>query len=627
MSRPFAIALAAVAGLAAGSAFAGFRDAPVALSVDVTQPARHIMHASETIPVTPGPLTLYYPKYIPGEHGPTGPIVNLTGLVFKADGKTVPWQRDPVDMYAFHLDVPDGVQTLTADFDFLSPVGGGDFTAGVSMTPRIVDLEWNQVALYPAGIATRKLTYDASIKLPKGWGYASALVTRSKSGDTVNFAPVTFNNLVDSPLIAGEYFRQVDLAPGAGVHRYLDMVADYPQALDIGAGYTADFRELIKQAEALFGSHHYDSYHFLLTLSDYTGHFGLEHHQSSDDRINADIFLDKQTMLGEASLLPHEYVHSWNGKFRRPAKLWQPDFEQPEHTGMLWVYEGLTNYWGEVLAARSGLWSAQDYRDMLAFYAANMAHRPGRSWRPLIDTTVAAQLLYGAPGFYASWRRGTDFYDEGALIWLGVDAKIRQLTNDKRSLDDFAKRFYGMDNGSYVTRTYSFDDVVSALGAVAPYDWKRYLGRRLDRTSDQAPLGGITGSGWKLEYSAVPNPYEQAREAIHHVLYATYSIGLTVEKGGRIGDVLWNGPAFAAGLAPGMKIVAVDGNSYSPDVLRRAIAASGERGHGTLELTAKGQGVVRRYAIRYSGGLRYPHLERERGAPDYLSQITAPAGS
>lgn len=625
MRRLLSAAVAATAAALAAPALAGYANAPIDLSVSVTAPQQHVFHVTERIPVTPGNLTLYYPKYIPGEHGPTGPIVNVAGLTFEAAGKPLAWHRDPVDMYTFRVDVPKGAGTLSVNFDFLSPVGGGAFTAGVSMTPRIVDLEWNQVALYPAGVATAKLIYRPRITLPAGWKYGTALVTERREGATAVFAPVTLNNLVDSPLIAGQNFRQIDLAPGNAIHRYLDMVADYPGALDIGDTYTQDFRNLIKQAQYLFGSHHYKNYHFLLTLSDHTAHFGLEHHQSSDDRINADMFLNKQTMLGEASLLPHEYTHSWNGKFRRPARLWQPDFQKPEHTRMLWVYEGLTNYWGEVLAARAGLWSAQDYRDMLAYYAANMAHRPGRQWRPLIDTTIAAQILYGAPDFYATWRRGTDFYDEGALIWLGVDTKIRQLTNDKHSLDDFAKRFYGMDNGSYKTITYTFDDVVKALDAVAPYAWADYLHKRLDRTSDTAPLGGITAGGWKLVYSARPNPYEQAREAIHKFTDAMFSIGLTVNKKGRINDVLWDGPAFKAGLAPEMQIIGVNGNTYGAKELRRAIAETAVAGHDTIVLTVKDQGVVASYTIHYSGGLRYPHLERETGTSDYLSQIIAPA--
>ncbi len=614
----------ALAALIAAPALAGYAKAPIDLAVSVTAPRQHVFYVTEKIPVTPGPLTLYYPKYIPGEHGPTGPIVNLAGLVFRAHGKTLAWHRDPVDMYTFRLNVPKGANTLAIDFDFLSPVGGGAFTAGVSMTPRIVDLEWNQVALYPAGLPTAKIVFHPRITLPRGWRYGTALVTASNNGNTHVFAPVTFNNLVDSPLIAGKYFRQVNLAPDSTVHRYLDMVADYPQALDIGDTYTRDYRNLIVQANRLFGSHHYENYHFLLTLSDHTGHFGLEHHQSSDDRINADIFLNKQTLLGEASLLPHEYTHSWNGKFRRPAKLWQPNFETPEQTRLLWVYEGLTNYWGEVLAARSGLWTTPDYRAMMAYYAADMAHRPGRQWRPLIDTTIAAQLGYASPHFYANWRRGTDFYDEGALIWLGVDTKIRKLTHDKRSLDNFARRFFGMDNGSDLTKTYTFADIVVALNAVVRYDWSGYLRQRLDKTSAHAPLGGLADGGWKLVYSATPNPYEQARETIHKFTDVMFSIGLTVDKKGKIDDVLWQGPAFKAGLAPGMKIVGIDGTTFSPAALKRAIASTTGGRNTVIGLTAKAQGVIQHFTIRYTGGIRYPHLVRVPGTPDYLSQIAAP---
>ncbi|HYW77319.1 MAG TPA: M61 family peptidase [Gammaproteobacteria bacterium] len=617
-------ALASLAVMAASPALAGYAKAPIDLSVKVTSPQQHVFYVTEKIPVTPGELTLFYPKYIPGEHGPTGPIDNLAGLRINADGHTVAWHRDPVDMYTFRLVVPKGANTLEIHFEFLSPVGGGAFTAGVSMTPRIVDLEWNQVALYPAGLPTKDILFRPRITLPKDWQYGTALVTKSNDGDTHVFNPVSFNNLVDSPLIAGEYFRQVNLAPGDSVHRYLDMVADYPQALHIGSQYTQDYRNLIVQATRLFASHHYKNYHFLLTLSDHTAHFGLEHHQSSDNRINADLFLNKQTMLGEASLLPHEYTHSWNGKFRRPAKLWQPNFQDPEHTRMLWVYEGLTNYWGEVLTARSGLWSPAQYRAMTAFYAAEMDHHPGREWRPLIDTTVAAQLLYDSPGFYRNWRRGTDFYNEGALIWLGVDTKIRELTHDKHSLDDFAKKFFGMDNGSYVTRTYTFADIVKGLNAVAPYDWADYLRKRLDRTNDHAPLGGLERGGWKLVYTTRPNVYERARETIHHYIDAMYSIGLSVSDKGRVQDVLWKGPAFRAGMAPGMTIISVNGASFTQAVLERAIANSTEPGHDKLTIVASGSGVTATYVIDYAGGIRYPHLERISDKPDYLDQIVSP---
>ncbi|MEO8748644.1 MAG: M61 family peptidase [Rhodanobacter sp.] len=609
-----------VAGLFSLPAIAGYAKAPIDLAVTVSAPQQHIFRVTEKIPVTPGPLTLYYPKWIPGEHAPRGPISSVAGLFFHANGKVISWQRDPEDMYTFHVDIPKGANSLTVNFDLLPA------SNDISLTPRLMVLEWNEVALYPADLPTAKIEFRPSLTLPSGWQYGTALVTTASDGDTHTFAPVTFNNLVDSPVMAGMYFRQVDLSPGNPVHHYLDMVADYPQALELGPKYTQDLRNLIEQANRLFDSRHYDNYHFLLSLSDETqGHGGgLEHHQSSDNRLFSDLFLSQEKMRGEAGLLPHEYVHSWNGKFRRPDKLWQPDFEQTQHPRMLWVYEGLTNYWGDVLAARSGLSTAADYRATLAYNAATMDHTMGRQWRPLIDTTVG-EPMGGFGVYYGNWHRGGDYYPEGALIWLGVDTKIRELTDNKRSLDDFAKKFYGMDNGSYVTKTYTFDDVVTSLNSVAKFDWASYLSERLDKTSEHAPLSGISGGGWKLVYSAEPNAYEQARGAIHDFVGAMFSVGLTVDAKGTISDVLWNGPAFKAGLAPGMTIVAVNGTTFSSKVLLRAIAETAEQGHDKLTLTTSGSGITASYTIDYAGGPRYPHLERVDGKPDYLSDITAPA--
>jgi predicted metalloprotease with PDZ domain len=600
-------------------ALAGYSGGRIDLAVAVTKPEQHVFYVTEKIPVTPGPLTLYYPKWIPGEHGPNGPIGNVAGLFFRADGKALAWQRDPVDVFTFHLDVPQGVSALTVEFELLPS------RSDVSLTPQMAVLEWNQVALYPAGLPTAKIEIQPRITLPSDWHYATALDTASKSGSTYTFAPVSFNNLVDSPLMAGEYFREVDLSPGNPVHHYLDMVADAPGDLAITPDELEGMRNLIVQANRLFGSHHYHSYRFLLSLSDHlAGHGGgLEHHQSSDNGLFADLLVNKQMFLGEASLMPHEYVHSWNGKFRRPAKLWQPDFQTPEHTRMLWVYEGLTNYWGNVLAARSGLFTPDQFRAMLAYTAAGQDHRPGREWRPLIDTTVG-EPMGGFGVDYGNWRRGSDYYDEGVLIWLGVDTKIRELTHDRRSLDDFAKHFYGMDNGSYVTKTYTFDDLVKALDAVAPYEWAGYLHKLLDTTSDHAPLEGLTGSGWKLVYSSEKNPYEEARGVIHHFTRTLFSVGFTTNGDGVIGDVLWNSPAFKAGLAPGMTLVSVNGLTFSPQVFLHEINDTSKPGHGQLVFVASGSGITRTYTLDYSGGLRYAHLVRSKGAPDYLGQIIAP---
>ena len=596
----------------------GLRDAP-----------QKVFHVHEVIPVSPGELTLYYPKWIPGEHSPSGPLQNVSGLIFTADGKSVSWRRDLVDMYAIHLTVPQGAHTLDATFDFLSPTSGGRFGGSVSATPVIVDLEWNQVLLYPAGYASKAISIDASVKLPVNWQYATALDSHSGRGGEIHFQPVTLNNLVDSPLIAGEYFRQVDLDPGARVPVYLDMVADGPEDLAISEQQVQHYRNLVQQEYRMFGAHHYASYHFLFTLSDNTGHFGLEHHQSSDDRIFANYFTNPDATLVGSGLLPHEYTHSWNGKFRRPYDLWTPDFNSvPEKDDLLWVYEGLTEYWGEVMTARSGLWTKEDYRQALALTAASMDHIPGRTWRPLQDTADEASILYYVPGAWHNWRRSAgDFYAEGTLMWLDVDTKIRALSHGRRSLDDFAREFFGMNNGSYVTVTYDFDDIVAALNKVQPYNWAEFLKKILDTKQYHAPLDGIIRGGWKLVYTDQPSRYEKASEKVRKQLYAMYSIGLQISTSdknkGDIQDVLWDGPAYKAGLAPGMKIIAVNGRAFTPELIREAIRQA--KGSAVpIQILAKNLDYYQNYTVDYHGGLMYPHLERIASQADYLDQIITP---
>ncbi|HET7923058.1 MAG TPA: M61 family peptidase, partial [Gammaproteobacteria bacterium] len=590
------------------------------LAVDVSDASRKLFRVHETIPVKPGPLTLYYPQWIPGEHSPSGPIENMAGLTFRADGKNLPWRRDLTDMFAFHLTVPEGTHTLEVSFDFLSPDNGGEFGTSVSVTPAIVDLEWNQVVLYPAGYWSRDITVQPAITLPADWQFGTALLTAARHGDSVTFKPVTLNNLVDSPLIAGAHFTQVDLAPGARVPVYMDIVADAADDLAITAKDTEHYRALVQQAYKLFGSHHYDQYHFLYTLSDSTGHFGLEHHQSSDDRIGADFFTKPEAKLLAAGLLPHEYVHSWNGKFRRPADLWTPNFNVPMKDDLLWVYEGLTQYFGPVLTARSGLWTPQQFRDALAETAASMDHRPGRTWRPLQDTADEAQILYYAPRSWGNWRRGTDFYPEGTLLWLDVDTKIRELSHDRRSLNDFARVFYGIHDGSYVTVTYSFDDIVKALNQVQPYDWAGFLRGLLDTRQYHAPLAGISRGGYKLVYTDTPSEITKAATKVRHTLNLMYSIGMTVHtKDGSIGDVLWNGPAFKAGIGPGMTVVAVNGREFSEDAMNQAISGA-EHSSAPIELLLKNTSYYKTYKVDYHGGLKYPHLVRVKSVPDYLDR-------
>lgn len=596
----------------------------VALTVRLPNPKQKTLYVDEVMPVRPGPLTLYYPKYIPGDHAPDGPIDAMMGLEITANGKQIAWLRDEVDMFTFHLMVPKGVARIDIRFQFPSRD---------RVTPNLIGLEWNDVALYQAGYATKLQMYQPTLVIPAGWQYASALATVEHSGGSTTFKSVSFNTLVDSPVIAGKYFREIDLTPaGSSVHRYLDMVGDDAAALDITDTQITGYRHLVEQAQALFHSHHYDDYHLLLTLSDYVSTGGLEHHQSSDDRARsgAKMFADPDRFMLDASLLPHEYTHSWNGKFMRPAELWQPNFENPEHAQMLWVYEGLTVYLGDMLTARSGLWSPDTWRQVVAYRAANMAHQTGREWRPLIDTTRAAQLLYGSPSAWSNWRRQTDFYREGQLLWLAVDMKIRTLSHDQRSIDDFAQKFFRINDGSFITHTYTFNDVVDTLNAVQPYDWASFLRKWVNGIGQEVPLlSGIDASGWHLDYSDQPSRYQNALENVGEGelegkgINAMFSVGLFLDRKGRIEDVLWKGPAFDAGLAPDMEISAINGIPYSPDVLRTEIAKAHKSGN-LLQITAKGDGVTDLYTIRYDDGLKYPHLVREPNTTDYLQQILAP---
>ncbi|MBD8899103.1 M61 family metallopeptidase [Rhodanobacter sp. DHG33] len=595
----------------------------VALTVSLPNPAQKVLYVHETMPVAPGKLTLYYPKYIPGDHAPDGPIGEMMGLEISAGGKRIAWQRDPVDMFTFHLEVPAGVDSIDISFQFPDTD---------RITPNLMDLTWDHVALYRAGEPTKDQLFRPTLEMPADWGYGTALETEARDGGRIRFKPVPFNTLVDAPVIAGKHFRQIDVTPAnSSVHRWLDLVGDSEAALQIKPEQLEGYRNLVVQAQDLFHSHHYTNYHFLLTLSDYTSVGGLEHHQSSDDRARggSHMFADPGHFLLDGSLLPHEYTHSWNGKFMRPEGLWQPDFEQPQIGDGLWVYEGLTVYLGDMLTARSGLWSAQDWRDAVAYRAAAFAHRPGREWRPLSDTTRAAQLVYGGDPAWVNWRRTTDFYREGQLLWLTVDTKIRALSHDKYTLDDFAQRFFGKDDGSYVTRTYSFDDVVAGLNAVQPWDWAKFLHGWLDGVGDQVPLlSGIEQSGWKLVYTDTPSRYQDAVENVGPEelgpsgVDETFSVGLFIRHDGRIMDVLWQGPAFKAGLAPEMTLQAVDGHAYSPRVLRDAIVRA-QKEKQPIQIRAQIDGVSRTYAVDYFGGLKYPHLVRVAGTPDYLSEILA----
>ncbi|MET0254343.1 MAG: peptidase M61 [Luteibacter sp.] len=638
-SRKFSrLALVLAVALAAGGASAQqatadhdqtppLQDTPyvgtVALSVNASDTAQGIFRVHESIPVKAGTVTLLYPQWIPGDHSPTGPIAMLAGLKLSANGKPLTWVRDKYNVYAFHVDVPDGVTSIDADFQYLSERADD---ASFEITERMMSMEWSKVALYPAGYYTRGITFAPSVTLPHGWQLGTALEPASASGDTTTFKPVTFDNLVDSPVYAGQYFKRVPLNPGDNAPVFLDVVADEPKYLEMTPEQVAVHRNLVTQATKLFGSHHYDHYDFLFSLSDQLAGNGTEHHQSSEDGLGADYFTAWKENGSERDLLAHEYAHSWNGKFRRPADLWTPNFNVPMGNSLLWVYEGQTQYWGFVLTARAGMWTPQEFRDGLAMVAANYEkNREGFQWRSLEDTTNDPIVARRSPLPFRSWQMSEDYYSGGQMMWLAVDAKLRSLTHDKRSLDDFAKAFFGVKSGSYVPETYTFDDVVAALNGVAAYDWASYLKARA--YSLNPPLqDGLAGTGWKLVYDDKESEFEKAYdgrpESSRHLLNFTWSIGLTITGTGKVNDVRWDGPAFKAGVSTGATIVAVNGTAYSKDALKEAITAAKD-GKTPIALTVKYQGRFRTIDVDYHGGLQYPHLVRVEGAPDYLSEIIA----
>jgi predicted metalloprotease with PDZ domain len=598
---------------------------PITLEVDAGRAPKKVIHTHMAIPVTPGPLTLYYPKWIPGEHAPDGPIFNVAGLKFSGNGKTIPWCRDLVDMFAFHLDVPQGVGVLDVKFDYVEPESTSGFTAGASATDKLVVISWNQDLLYPAGRLAQDIIFKASLKLPEGWKFGTALPVAREEGSEIEFKPTPLNRLVDSPVSASQYYRVVDVTPpGESVHHEIDLAADSEAALNLSPELKQRYTNLVAETGKLFGSRHYRDYHFLLTLSDHVAHFGLEHHESDDSRVEEFSLTDPSLRLNMATLLPHEFVHSWNGKFRRPKDLSSAYYEDPMKTDMLWVYEGLTEYLGDLLTARSGLWSPEEYRQNLALVAARYGPgRPGRTWRPLLDTAADAQDLYDAPDEWANWRRGVDFYDESVLLWLEVNSIISLETHGKKSLDDFCRLFYGGSNDGPQLKPYTFRDLVDALGRVAPYDWAGFLHMRLNSTSPDAPLGGIEGSGWKVVYNNVEPALLQNSEAVHNNIDESYSIGLLLKEDGTVQDSIVTKPAYMAGISPGMKVIAVNGRQFTPQVLRLALRA-GTTSKEPLRLLVLNDDYYRTCTIDYHGGEVFPHLVREAGRPDLLDELLKP---
>jgi len=595
----------------------------IELAVDLREAPRRRFHATLSIPVAPGPATLVYPKWIPGEHGPTGPLADLAGLRISAGGAPVAWVRDGEDLFAFHVVVPAGASRLDVTLDAIEPAAGtGCFSNGASETPRLALLSWNHVLLYPKGADPRTLPVHASVTLPEAWSFGTALPVGRQEGARVQFAPASLETLVDSPVLAGRHLTTTALGPAEGPPHRLVVAADTPEAAAVPPEFKAQLDRLVSESGALLGARHYRGYTFLLTLSDFVASFGLEHHESSDDRMGERGLLDPASRPLVGGLLSHEFVHSWNGKHRRPAGLATRDFQEPMRGDLLWVYEGLTQYLGQVLAARSGLIGDAGFQEELALQAGEMTAHAGRAWRPLGDTATAAQVLYGARPDGTAWRRSVDFYPEGALLWLEVDVLIRQRSKGARSLDDFASAFFGGASGPPSVRTYQLEDVLAALGAVAPYDWRTFFAERVDRVRAAPPLAGVEAGGWTVDVAAEPGPLAKATAAASGTTNLKGSLGLSLSRENLVVDVVPGSPADRAAVPAGAKLLGVNGRALSKERLEDALAATAKG--VPVELLLLDADFFISAKLDYRGGPRYPALKRDPARPDLLSAIAAP---
>lgn len=593
------------------------------LAVDATDLDRKIWTVTTTIPVSKaGAFTFLYPQWVPGGHSPRNDLDKLAGLVVTANGKRIPWTRDVVSVHAFHVDVPAGVSEIQVSYQFLTAVEAK--VGRTEVTPEMLNLQWLQVTMYPAGFYTRKIPIEASVKLPEGWKLATALETAKVEGQVTTFKPTTVETLVDSPIFAGKYFKSIDLDPTGPAPVRLNLVADSPELLEAKPEHIQVHKDLVQQAYKVFGSHHYDHYDFLVALSDKIGGIGLEHHRSSENRVTPKYFTEWDKSFVGRDLLSHEFTHSWNGKFRRAADLWTPNLNVPMRDSLMWVYEGQTQYWGNVLAARSGLLTKQQAMDSIAATAATYDNRRGRDWRPVQDTTNDPIIANRRPLSWLSWQRSEDYYSEGLLVWLDADTLIREKTGGKKSLDDFAKAFFGVDNGSYVPRTYTFEDVVGALNGVVAHDWASFLKTRIQEVQEKAPLDGLERGGYKLVYTATPTEFMKAAEARSKSTGLSYSLGLSVGSDGVISDVQWGGPAFKAGLTQGPTVVAVNGEAFDGEKLKAAVTAAMKPENPLVELLIKDGSRYKSVKIDYRGGLRYPRLEKIAGVPGRLDDILTP---
>jgi predicted metalloprotease with PDZ domain len=619
------VALAALLATAFSAQAQSISDKPypgtIVLKVDATNTAQQIFRVRQSIPAKPGKLTLLYPQWVVANHGPSGALNQVAGLKASANGKPLDWKRDPLNVWAFNIDVPQGATEVDVEFEYLSPIEANQ--GRTTFTNDILGVQWQSLALYPAGYRSRNITVQPSLTVPPGWQFGSALEVSERKGDEIAFKPLDLETLLDSPLFAGRYFRRIDLDPGAKVPVYLNLVADSAEQLEATPEQIAPHRELIQQSYKLFNSKHYKHYDFLLAISDEFGGIGREHHQSSENGVKLGYFAEWNKYEARRELLSHEFTHSWNGKFRRPGGQDVPNFNTPMDNTLLWVYEGQTQYWGAVLAARSGLIKPENTRDLLAASAARLDNVKGREWRAMQDTTYDPIVNARRPQVWNNWQRGEDYYQEGQLIWLDADTKIRELSGDKRSLNDFARGFFGVDDGVNVAKHYTFDDVVKALNAVQPYDWAGFLRSRVESHGPGAPLDGLARAGWKLVYTEKQTDFLKAQEDLSKSANFQYSLGFSVGAEGKLEAFIWEGVGFKAGLSGGSTLLAVNGRAYKPELLRAAVTAA-KTGKEPISLLVKKGNLYQTYALDYHGGLKYPRLERITGTPDRLEAILQP---
>ncbi|WP_394838950.1 M61 family peptidase [Pendulispora rubella] len=590
---------------------------PIRVQVDARDAPQMVLHAKLTVPARPGALTLVYPKWIPGTHGPTGKVADISGLRFSAGGKPLAWKRDPEETSEFALSVPAAASSIEVELDVVVDKRWGE-------TPDVSDLNWNRVVLYPKGARSSDVQLEPSVQVPAGWHFATALRRVSQAGESVTFQRVSLETLVDSPVVMGRYGRTIDLGTALGAPHSLELVSDTEGAVNANEKQIATYRRLVGEATTLFGARHYDAYSFLYILSSEGDRGnGLEHHASSQNLGVPALFSKDDEFRLASTLLPHEYAHSWCGKYRRPKGLATPNYQEPTRNDLLWVYEGLTEYLGWLLAGRSGLAQPQDSKDALALIAATLDAIPARKWRSLGDTTYTPAFGQESNRPWYSAQRARDYYPESLLIWLEADMLIREKTGGARSLDDFLRAFFGGTSGGAEVKPYELGDVVTALNRVAAHDWKAFFEQRITEVAAHAPLGGIEGAGYRLSYRDKPSDRQGLVERINKTINERFTLGILINDKAVLTDVHFDGPAGRAGVAEGSVLVAVNGRKYSAELLRRTIADN-KGSASPIELLTERDGFYRTHRVTWNEGGRYPYLERVASKPDTLATLLAP---